>query len=710
MSQRRNYKTKKGAVGASATTPTSAKETQLQMLSEMFPDWESEDLSSLLSEHRNDVEVVIDLIVNNKVSKWEPIKKEPRNKRRDDATKTTEHSNVGSVASNPHTASSADQRGGKFSRERQPKTDKRRERKPPAGPKKETPHAAVSSAGGSSSTPATSAPATTPAAATSVPSATSAPSGPIPSNSWAAALAKDNVKPKAKQATKTQEESTESSKEVAPSQTQPEISGEENKPEITAELVQPVPPQKTQSSNVQTSTSWASAIKPKAKPVQKKVSEPEPEQLEAVSREPEASQVETQSVPEEAVTAVTEEEVITEEAPEAPEVQEPEQPSEPVSIPVLESEVVLPQQVNNVGVSFGSLSLEDAKQPEPAAVESQTKEPTQEVPSFVAKQEETESLQQNAVSQQPQENQPVQEQVKAQEQSVQHEAQQQTEQQAYQQQYEQQRKANSSQGYDYYNQFQQTQQQFPQQAGAGSIPAQFGYPSFDYSAYGQLNQTGLGSMGSPGYYQVNTANNLKTATPGANPSGPAEISQSPLVAHSTQQGLQTPQQNQQVPGGAPFAYPNYYSYFYNTPFYGNGAGMGATNSAYGMQQAQPQQQHQQPQGSDAGAENENAAGQNTTQSAQAANQFYAAQYYGNPNQFGSRGGYPYNGYPSSQPYPQGSQTGEQTETPQNGQQQGSHQATPAPSGVPQYHPQYAGYQQYPQYGTYQDNSQYRGWY
>ncbi|OBA21933.1 hypothetical protein METBIDRAFT_141618 [Metschnikowia bicuspidata var. bicuspidata NRRL YB-4993] len=52
----------------------------------------------------------------------------------------------------------------------------------------------------------------------------------------------------------------------------------------------------------------------------------------------------------------------------------------------------------------------------------------------------------------------------------------------------------------------------PQQAAAGTLPAQFGYPSFDYSAYGQVNQTPLGSMASPGYYQVNTA---KTAIPSA---------------------------------------------------------------------------------------------------------------------------------------------------------------------------------------------------
>ena len=45
-------------------------------LVEMFPDWEADELQGLLSENDNSLEIVIDLIVNNKVSKWEPIKKE----------------------------------------------------------------------------------------------------------------------------------------------------------------------------------------------------------------------------------------------------------------------------------------------------------------------------------------------------------------------------------------------------------------------------------------------------------------------------------------------------------------------------------------------------------------------------------------------------------------------------------------------------------
>ncbi|KAM9931574.1 hypothetical protein OXX80_008778, partial [Metschnikowia pulcherrima] len=105
MSQRRNNKNnKKGSTAAEASP---AKDTQLQMLAEMFPDWEAEDLASLLAEHRNDVEVVIDLIVNNKVQKWEPIKKESRSKRRDDAAKPSDHAHSAAPHNTAaHTASS----------------------------------------------------------------------------------------------------------------------------------------------------------------------------------------------------------------------------------------------------------------------------------------------------------------------------------------------------------------------------------------------------------------------------------------------------------------------------------------------------------------------------------------------------------------------------------------------------------------------------
>ena len=57
-------------------------------LVEMFPDWEADELQGLLSENDNSLEIVSDLIVNNKVSKWEPIKKEKHKKKehKDDTT------------------------------------------------------------------------------------------------------------------------------------------------------------------------------------------------------------------------------------------------------------------------------------------------------------------------------------------------------------------------------------------------------------------------------------------------------------------------------------------------------------------------------------------------------------------------------------------------------------------------------------------------
>ncbi len=78
MSQRRNRNQLKCSSNGTSTTPD-----ELGNLVEMFPDWESDDLASLLSEHNNLVEVVIDLIVNNKVSKWEPSRKEVKNKKKD---------------------------------------------------------------------------------------------------------------------------------------------------------------------------------------------------------------------------------------------------------------------------------------------------------------------------------------------------------------------------------------------------------------------------------------------------------------------------------------------------------------------------------------------------------------------------------------------------------------------------------------------------
>ena len=51
---------------------------ELASLAEMFADWDADELAGLLAENNNDVEVVIDLIINGKVAKWEPIKKEKK--------------------------------------------------------------------------------------------------------------------------------------------------------------------------------------------------------------------------------------------------------------------------------------------------------------------------------------------------------------------------------------------------------------------------------------------------------------------------------------------------------------------------------------------------------------------------------------------------------------------------------------------------------
>lgn len=701
MSQRKNYRGKKGASGSAANPANAATSSQLQTLTEMFPDWDSEELASLLSEHLNDVETVIDLIVNNKVSKWEPIKREPKQRKRDDVQAAAEISHPPASATSVAHAASATEQKGKSLRDRHSKPEKRRERRAPASKKDSVPAAALAAATAATgnSTAAVSAP--TPGVSTTTASA--------PLNSWAAALAKDN-KPKPKPASKAQTKETPAAVDAPVQEVEsvpaPQIESQQTTdPEVAAK----------KSLNVQAGTSWASAIKPKTpvKASTKKflVKTPLPTSTDEVVAAPSIvaqANVEPEPVSEQEENPASE----VAEVQSAPEPTAAEIPQEmTLPLPVREAAVVLPQQVNNVGVSFGSLSLHDGQKDASASLPQDQSQDQIATPEAF-KQESIET--QNAQSQQ-------------------------AAQQAYQQQYEQQqRKTGSSQGYDYYNQFQQSQQQFPQQGAAANMPAQFGYPSFDYAgAYGQ--QTGAGTMSSPGYYHVG-GNNAGAKTGGNNSAASAngnEVTQSPLVSNAlNQQGIQAPQQSQ-IPGAAPFAYPNYYSYFYNTPFYGNGANMGANNNVYGMQpQQQPQQQQgqqqqlpQQPQlqqlqqlqqasqqlqqGSEAGAiDNDSGNGQGSGHFAQGANQYYAAQYYGNPSQFGNRAGYPYSTYPSSQSYPQGNQSGQATEqTEQQTGQQSTLQN--APNGVPQYPqqmPQYAGYQQYPQYGTYQDNSQYRGWY
>ena len=78
----------------------------------MFPAWEADELAALLSEHHDDVEIVIDLIVNNKVSKWEPIKKEPKPKKREEVItdlNATQTSHAHNDAKPKHLRERADQ-------------------------------------------------------------------------------------------------------------------------------------------------------------------------------------------------------------------------------------------------------------------------------------------------------------------------------------------------------------------------------------------------------------------------------------------------------------------------------------------------------------------------------------------------------------------------------------------------------------------------
>lgn len=90
---------------------SSSTSVELTNLVEMFPDWEADELQGLLSENDNSLEIVIDLIVNNKVSKWEPIKKE-KHKKKEKETEDHNSSTNGSTnsASTSSTAPSSDRK------------------------------------------------------------------------------------------------------------------------------------------------------------------------------------------------------------------------------------------------------------------------------------------------------------------------------------------------------------------------------------------------------------------------------------------------------------------------------------------------------------------------------------------------------------------------------------------------------------------------
>lgn len=739
MSQRRTQKgPQRRANGTSGNGPSAS--PQLQTLNEMFPDWESDDLATFLFEHNNDVEIVIDLIVNNKVAKWEPIKKESKPKRKDDSHEYASSA----VTTTPHQESSS--KSVKHTKDRI-KLDKKRDKKPF---KKEAALAQHGHGHGQIAPKNTA----SPGAKSDI---SSLEAQKLPLNSWAAALGKDS-KPKQREALRNNIKTQETEDEEKPTpvdqhrksdldQTSSEGKhGKEGSQDLSKESL----------------TSWATAIKPRTKP---QASNRNLESLEARSS---SHNVDHNILNNEKPDSVESTDVQEKPASQTEDVQLPQE----ISSLVKESEVVLPQEVSNIGVSFGSLSL--------GAKEAVQQRGEQQRPSAIPPSSAAEVSHQNEAAyhdsgndsgntysqNQSQETQSTQrvsqshqhrDQLQHSKPSQQVEQSQQAEQppQSQQPKHGYQAHDGPPQGQDYYSQFQQIQQLFPQLAAAGTLPAQFGYPGYDYTA--AFGQAGIGSM-SPAYFH-NTIGNAGQVKGGSQTgSANAEIGESPLVQGSNiaQQHLQSSQQNQQVPGTAPFGFPNYYSYYYNTPYYGNGAGMGASAGAFGMQPqlSEGSSGSQHPSGGD----NEAALAQDAPNT-HAANQFYG-QYYATPTQYGNRAGFHFSGYPNSQPFPQSAvqlgdpndkqqtnhhqplnqpqsqtqapgpshqqqqqqhgqpqQQQQQQQQPQHGQQQipqgVQSQSGPLPNaipGFPQQMPQYANYQQYPQYGGFQDNSQYRTWY
>lgn len=600
MSQRRNNRAQTKRSNATNTTPD-----EVASLAEMFPDWEQDDLASLLSEHNNLVEVVIDLIVNNKVAKWEPSRKEVKNNRKKDKEEDTN----GQIPASDH--------------KHRPKDPipKKVPKKRTQNPEKLQPHKKeqVSVA----SQPTSSGPA-------------------VPANSWAAALAKDKPKPKP-----VAKETKEVKEEKEPREPKPHHKKAAAK--AAPKNKAPEPENETVVEQAAPASSWASAIAPKTKPKPKK-------KVEAAAEMP------AEESPVEDTTLVEQDSVSAQEQP----------------------NVVLPQktEVDNVGVSFGSLALDDQvfEYQQQAQQQAQQSQPQQRQLQQQQPQQEQSQQRQPQQSQQPQ--QPHQSQQP--QQAQQHQQPQQPVQQPVQQQQPQQKEEQAQ--FDYYSQF---QQQFPQQTTQTIPGAQYVYPGMDYN-YGQQ------AVASPAASHVSASSYpYQAAQPGQAPGQDGSVStQSPLVNPSTLQ-----QQQQQVPA-APYGYP-YYNYYYNTPFYGNGAGL--QQSGFGGINANATSSNAQgATGASTGAAS-GATGASGAAGAGFVNGFGNSQYY-QPNQFANR--YPYN-YPQ-QPLsqPQQPQQQQQAGQPKENDQVASGQPQPQP---PQPMPQYGGYQQYPQYG-YQDNSQYRGWY
>ncbi|KSA00070.1 uncharacterized protein AC631_04152, partial [Debaryomyces fabryi] len=357
--QRKAYKNhlKRFSNNSSSSSNNNSSSTELTSLLEMFPDWEADDLSSLLSEHNNILEVVIDLIVNNKVAKWEPIKKEAKNKKKE--KENDEFVNVPNttVTANNTTHSSSAEHGhklNKYHKEAHPSNNKSKFSS--KGPHSKKPHPKFAGKDASPSAPTATANATT-STSTSTSGATSAPS----SNSWAAALSKDGVKVnnKSHKESKSQPET-----ELEPEPEPEPVAQAGEEPEVIIEQTTTViesteTPTATSKSILKEATvpqpkqgSWASAITPKPKS--------KPRTKQAVSQEAAESKGQFEQAQEEPVESIVIEETTTTIPAESVPVEETkEQPAQ----------VVLPtssQQLGSVGVSFGSLSLgEDEKESQP---------------------------------------------------------------------------------------------------------------------------------------------------------------------------------------------------------------------------------------------------------------------------------------------------------------------------------------------------------
>lgn len=696
--------------------PTSnSTSSELASLIEMFPDWEAEDLSSLLDEHNNLVEIVIDLIVNNKVSRWEPIKKEKHKKKEKEieepVNSTGTSSNLASFT-NSGTPEHA-HRSNKHKDAHSFSKSKNNSGKPHSTNRK--PHAKAAN----KETLSASASATS-TLSVSVPASSAAPV----SNTWAATLSKDKPKPtnktqttnKIPPSTNDTLNDTEDSKQV--NNESQEIPASNSTKPVLKEASVPQPKQGT----------WASAItpKPKAKPEpaqnhhkqsqQQKETSDQNDNFEQVHYDKNVQAEETSRIPDTQASDLGSQKFAESNAITSENGGFQSQPH-----------VVLPvssQQVDSIGVSFGSLALgedgHDAKQTSvnnKNQIPGQSQQETQRISQSEASQ--AEQIEQQAAqplqqAQVQQSGQALPNQPQAQTQSQQQQRQRyglynqnRYEQQGYQQQQQYNQSKQPHQLFDYYNQFQQSQQ-YPQQATQTLPGAQFGiYPGIDYSAYNQqvaAAAAAAASVNSPAASPATTAAfghyTQASQAPANNTQESNVTTQSPIAGQINPTTLQ-----QQVPA-APFGYP-YYNYYYNTPFYGNGATLGA-QSGFGSAT---------PGSTTAGHAQTSGFGSGMFVGA-ASNA--ASQYYAQPSQNGNR--YPgYGVYPNQSPVPsQATNAANNQASAPNSQGDANDATTSAQANqtqIPQQAqpqhpiaPEFAAYQQYPQYGAYQENSQYRGWY